>query len=201
MHVVTEAGEVTPTRGWCGRRWKKGGIPTQRKESLDLTSMDIREYSASMNLVVCLSSTFALWTQMQNLIMGNSHTKSCLSTSGTKRGNILKLALRDNITSCRLYYMYMGWWWRILLRQLSNLMIPCQTNRASNTSQHVGMSGHVSTWTCCGPSAWLYGGHGVAIPGEKYICQRTEWGHQEWICRKFREMNTDQRRFIFKWWS
>ena len=43
---------------------------------------------------------------MQNPIMVNYHTKSCLIPSVTKRGNILRLSLRYNSTSRNFFSVY-----------------------------------------------------------------------------------------------
>ena len=81
-----------------------------------------------------------------------------------KRGNISILALRDDATSCRLCYQWMGWLGRIQRRDLSNWMMPCQTNGTGNTLKHAGMSSPVCPLTWCWPSDFWFRVHRVASP-------------------------------------
>ena len=46
--------------------------------------------------------------------------------------------------------------------------------------------------------AW---GHGASIPGNKYECQRMELKHQDWICGKFRDLDRERRRHIWRGWA
>ena len=76
-----------------------GKITMRRKESLDLTSIRIHECLDSGPLVGCVSLMFALLKKMQHTLTGDTHKKYCQRTSGTKRGIILRLSLRDNANS------------------------------------------------------------------------------------------------------
>ena len=158
-------GKHLPLEGGVAGDVSQGGNPMRRKARSALTSVGIWDCLVSVPHVRCVSSTFIMLTHMQHHMMGDAQTKSCLSTSGAKRANILRLALRDDATSRHLCSLRTGWWGRRRRRQLSNWLLPCLTNGAGNTRQHVGMSGSVSPWTTCGPSACWCRGHRVASPG------------------------------------
>ena len=84
----------------------QGGIPMHSKVMLALNFVYIHECLSSGILVGYVSSTFLLLTQTQTPMMGDTHTKYCLSTSGAKRGKFLSLALSDNGTSQQLCYQW-----------------------------------------------------------------------------------------------
>ena len=84
------------------------GIPMQKKYRLVMNAVGILECSDSGTLVGCLFLTFTLLTQTQTPMMGDTHKKSCLITSGPKGKNILRLTLIDDATSCCLCFLWMG---------------------------------------------------------------------------------------------
>ena len=86
----------------------QGGVPMHIKAWLNMTSVGVGEILASGTLAVFFSLTFSLLTQKQHPIMGYTRTKSCIINSGTKRENILRLALSDDATSFLLCYLLMG---------------------------------------------------------------------------------------------
>ena len=128
--------------------------------------------------------------------MGDTRIKSCLSTSGSKRGSILRLALSENSTSRWLCYQWMGWWGRIERCKLSNFLPPCKKNRTWNTWKHVGMYRPVSTWTLCVPLSYWCEVHGVVYTGEQDKFPQTDKNHQYWRRREFRYLDREQRRCI-----
>ena len=75
------------------------GIHMHTKARLALKSMGIREFLASGTLVGCVYLMLILLTQTEHTMMGYTHKKACIRTSGTKRANILRLALIDDATS------------------------------------------------------------------------------------------------------
>ena len=93
---------------------------------LVMNSVGICECSASGNLAVCVSLELVLLTQTQTPMMGDTHKKSCLITSGPKGKNILRLTLIDDATSCCLCFLWMGWWWKRQSQQPSNWLMSCQ---------------------------------------------------------------------------
>ena len=133
--------------------------------------------------------------------MGETIKKSCLSTSGAKRENILRLDLREDATSYRLCYQWMGWQGRIHMHQLRKWLLPCRPNGKCNTQKYVGMSSPVYTWTWCVPSSCWCGGHGLEIPGEKYACHQTNNSHQYWRREGFKNIAKEQRRRIRRSWA
>ena len=62
----------------------QGGIPNNSKARLELKYMGIWESLTSFPLVGCVSSVFSLLTHTQNTMVGDTPTKSCISTSGAK---------------------------------------------------------------------------------------------------------------------
>ena len=65
----------------------QGGIPMWIKARFDFTSVGIQECLDNGPLVGCVSSTSVLLTQIQNHMMEDTPTKSCLITRG-KKGKI-----------------------------------------------------------------------------------------------------------------
>ena len=103
-----QQGKQLPMERGVTRDRSQVSIPMQRKERLVLTSVGIRECLTYGLPVGCVSLVFVLLTQMYNPMMGDTHTKSCLSTSGEKRGNVLGRALSDGATSRHLCYQWTG---------------------------------------------------------------------------------------------
>ena len=93
----------------------------------------------------------------------------CLSTSGTKRPNILSLDLSNDSTSRRLCSLWMRLGGRRKRFQLNNWLLPCKSNETVNTWQHVGM------YRFCILSACWCGGHGAAEPLEQDVCLLTAY--------------------------
>ena len=62
----------------------------RRKSRSELTSMSIRERSASGILVGCVSLAFALSMQTHHPTMRDTRTKSCISASGAKNGEYIE---------------------------------------------------------------------------------------------------------------
>ena len=139
IHGVTTSGEAPNTRGRGGHRQGTRGIPMKRKESLAMTYMGIQEWLYYGTLVGCVSLAFMLLTHMRNHMMGDTHKKLYISTSGAKRENILRFALSDDTTSLRLCSQWTGWQDRRKSQPLSNWLLPCLPNGTGSTRQHTGM--------------------------------------------------------------
>ena len=144
---------------------------------------------------------FVLLIHTQTNMMGYTHTKSCLSMSGAKMENTLRLYFSDDATSRCLCSLWMVLWGRRQRYKLINWLMTCQPNGTDNNRQNLGMSGSVSPWTWCVPSSYWYRGRGVEIPGKKDVWPCTDQSHQYWRCRGFIDMARERIKCIWRVWE
>ena len=95
-HRFSAKGEAPTTIGRGGQIWGKWGKSYAEESGVAADLHGNKGVRFSEALIVCVSLTFTLLTQTQTPMIGYTHTKYCLSTNITKRGNVLRLAVSDN---------------------------------------------------------------------------------------------------------
>ena len=84
----------------CLEAVQKGGVLIRRKARLALISLGIRVCLDYVPLVRCVYFMLILLTRTQHLKRGDTPPSSSFIMISAKRGEILRLASRENIPSC-----------------------------------------------------------------------------------------------------